>query len=298
MQGNSPARIWQCGNRQLVLSERPLVMGILNVTPDSFSDGGQNFSRQAALAAAVRMASEGADIIDIGGVSTRPGSTAPDESEELERVLPILREIRKELPDIALSVDTYRTNVAVAAIDAGADIINDVFAARHDGTNSMACAVAKNRTGLVLMHSSGEPLTMQTNPQYGNVADEVNAWLVEAANDAMQFGVQRECIVLDPGIGFGKTTKHNLNLISKGIRLLVQTGFPILIGLSRKRFLGEICNVPEPAQRDSASLAANVLACCAGAHILRVHDVTSHVQAMRIFEAIRKDSEYGDLYDE
>ena len=285
---DTSARVWQCCQRRLVLGARPLIMGILNVTPDSFSDGGCYDDVYAAVRAGIRMASQGADIIDIGGVSTRPGSQAPNVATELERVLPVLCELRRELPDVALSVDTYRSMVALAALGEGADIINDVFALRHDGTDAMARVAAQYGAGVVLMHSVGEPAVMQNAPVYDDVVAEVRGSLLESAAFALEAGIVRECIVLDPGVGFGKTTAHNLALISAGVRALRDAGYPVLMGLSRKRFLGEVCDLREAAERDGASMAANVISCLYGADIIRVHDVGGHVSAMKVVEAVKQ----------
>lgn len=262
----------------------PLVMGIVNVTPDSFSDGGRFFNLPAALDHVRRLISEGADLLDLGGESTRPGAEPVSEVEELRRVIPLIQAIRAESA-IPLSVDTIKPAVAEAAIDAGATIWNDVTALRHV-PDSLDVA-AKLGCEVVLMHMRGEPRTMQDDPRYDDVAAEVAAFLAERAEAAMAAGVRRENILIDPGIGFGKTTEHNLTLLAHLDRFTTM-GFRVLLGASRKRFIRTIDDrATEASDRLGGSIAAALAGAAAGCSILRVHDVRETVQALRVQAAIR-----------
>jgi dihydropteroate synthase len=273
-----PARALRCGPHVLDLT-RPRVMGILNVTPDSFSDGGRFFDRERALDHARRMLADGADMIDVGGESTRPGAVAVDEADELARVIPVVDELARE--GALVSVDTMKPAVMRAAVAAGAAMINDVNALRLPGALE---AAASTDAAVCLMHMRGEPRTMQDAPQYVDVAAEVRDFLVERAQSCEALGIARDRIVLDPGFGFGKTLAHNLALV-RALPLLVATGYPVLAGLSRKSSLGTITGRPG-GERLAASLAAALAAVERGAAIVRVHDVRETVDALKVWGAI------------
>jgi dihydropteroate synthase len=272
--------IWECCDRRLSL-ERTLVMGILNVTPDSFSDGGRFLDPFAAVDQAARMLDEGADIVDVGGESTRPGAAEVSTEDELSRVIPVVEAIVSRT-GATVSVDTTKSVVARAAVDAGAVIVNDVTAMRADP--SMPGVITDTGAGIVLMHMLGNPRTMQSNPTYDNVVADVKAALIGWAGDALAAGVPDAAIVLDPGIGFGKTREHNLQLL-KGIPSLCEPGFPILIGTSRKSFIGTTLDVPVD-QRVEGTAATIAWAVAQGAKIVRVHDVKEMVRVVRMTEAI------------
>jgi dihydropteroate synthase len=272
--------IWECCDRRLSL-ERTLVMGILNVTPDSFSDGGRFLDPFAAVDQAARMLDEGADIVDVGGESTRPGAAEVSTEDELSRVIPVVEAIVSRT-GATVSVDTTKSVVARAAVDAGAVIVNDVTAMRADP--SMPGVITDTGAGIVLMHMLGNPRTMQSNPTYDNVVADVKAALIGWAGDALAAGVPDAAIVLDPGIGFGKTREHNLQLL-KGIPSLCEPGFPILVGTSRKSFIGTTLDVPVD-QRVEGTAATIAWAVAQGAKIVRVHDVKEMVRVVRMTEAI------------
>ncbi|MEN8254997.1 MAG: dihydropteroate synthase [Verrucomicrobiota bacterium] len=259
---------WQCRDCTVVLGRRTLVMGILNATPDSFSDGGDYSDPSAAVDRALEMVAQGADIIDVGGESTRPGADPVSVNEEIRRVVPVIKKIREQ-SDILVSIDTMKAETAARALEAGADIINDISALEADPR--MVDVAAETQAGVVLMHMKGSPQTMQNNPGYENVAQEVGAYLAERMRFAEQHGVRRECMVVDPGVGFGKTVEHNLELL-RGLPQLAECGRPILIGTSRKSFIGKILNRENPVERLAGSLGAAAWAVMHGAHILRVHD--------------------------
>lgn len=283
------ALTWRCRDRILHLNGRPLIMGILNVTPDSFSDGGRFADPEAAVAHGMQMIHDGADIIDIGGESTRPGSAPVPADIEKERILPVLKELvqRTKNMDCLFSIDTYKADVAAATIDAGAHIINDISA--MDDPN-MAETARQSGAGIVLMHRQGLPPNMQDNPQYDDVVREVAAWQTECVATAVAAGLDPQTIMLDPGIGFGKTTKHNLQLLAN-LPTLAQSaaGRPLLIGLSRKRWLGEITGRTIPVERLSATMAGVVWTAMAGAHVLRVHEVSATKDALLVLQALQKE---------
>jgi dihydropteroate synthase len=254
-------------------------MGVLNVTPDSFSDGGRFLDRGRALDHARRMAGDGADLIDVGGESTRPGALAVGEAEELDRVLPIVEALARE--GLAVSVDTSKPAVMRAAIAAGAAMINDVAALRAPGA---IAACAASRVAVCLVHMQGEPGTMQSAPSYADVASEVRAHLAERAAACAAAGIPRERIVVDPGFGFGKTLEHNLQLL-RALPSLATLGYPVLAGLSRKSALGAITG-RDPGERLAASLAAALAAVARGATIVRVHDVRETVDALKVWLAV------------
>lgn len=284
-------REWHIAGRTLPVGERTLVMGVLNVTPDSFSDGGEFLSPDNALAHAEQMIAEGADIIDIGGESTRPGGAAiVSAEEELKRVLPVIDALAKR-SNIPISIDTTKAEVAHAALDAGASIVNDISALRFDF--HVADEAAKAGAGLVLMHSRGTPATMHKLPPVADIFHEVTKSLRGSIAMAERRGVKRESIVIDPGIGFGKSQEQNIELIAKLDKLIdAFPDFPLLIGTSRKSFLGRILadadGNPAPAdQRLQASLTTITVAILKGAHIVRVHDVKATVETLRVAETIK-----------
>ncbi len=258
----------------------PAVMGILNVTPDSFSDGGRFDKRDAALRQAAAMAEEGAAIIDIGGESTRPGSGAVGAQEELDRVIPVIEAVRA-VSDVPVSIDTSKALVMREAIAAGAAMINDVFALQGDGALE---AAAELQVPVCLMHMQGEPRTMQANPAYGDVVADVAAFLEARVAACVEAGLGEELLVVDPGFGFGKTPRHNVELLAN-LRQLRVRGRPILFGASRKSTLGELTG-RDVDERLSASVAAAVIAVMNGADIVRVHDVGATVDALRVAEAV------------
>ena len=259
---------------------RPSVMGVVNVTPDSFSDGGVNFRTEDAVASARRMVEEGAAIIDVGGESTRPGSDGVSADEELRRVVPVL----EQLDGIPVSIDTAKAEVARRAIELGAELVNDVTALRTDP--GLAEVVASSGAYLCLMHMQGEPRTMQDSPTYDDVTAEVAAFLEQRLAFAVEAGIPEEHICLDPGFGFGKTVRQNFELLG-GLGQIVELGRPVLVGLSRKRSLGRILGDPDATTGPlSASLAAAVEAYERGAAIFRVHDVREHVEALTVAAAV------------
>jgi dihydropteroate synthase len=255
-------------------------MGILNVTPDSFSDGGKFVAPERAVERALQMIDEGADFIDVGGESTRPNSDAVSVEEELKRVLPVISQLTMRT-NVPISIDTTKSDVAMRALDAGATIVNDVSGFHFDAT--MAETVARKNASVVLVHIKGTPKTMQQNPMYDDLFGEVIAYLHEGIQKAKQFGVAQ--IVVDPGIGFGKTQEHNLQLLNELSRLKT-LGYPILVGASRKNFIGNILKRPVE-QRIEGSVAAAVVAVMNGANIVRVHDVKETKRAVMIADAVR-----------
>ncbi|HJO34731.1 MAG TPA: dihydropteroate synthase [Gammaproteobacteria bacterium] len=266
---------------------RPLVMGILNLTPDSFADGGRHRGLEAALAAAHRMVEEGADLLDLGGESTRPGARPVPPQQEVARVLPVLRALRREL-SIPLSVDTSEPLLMREAVAAGAAMINDVRALRRPGA---LAAVADSEVAVCLMHMQGEPANMQAAPHYEDVTQAVGDFLEARLVACEAAGVARERVVLDPGFGFGKRTTHNLQLLAGLERLRRRLGRPLLVGLSRKRSLGELLDERPVEGRLHASVAAALVAAQRGARLVRVHDVGPTVDALRIWEAVRRTQE-------
>lgn len=266
-----------------VFGPGPVVMGILNVTPDSFSDGGDFMGFEAAIDHAGKMIGEGAEIIDVGGESTRPGAEPVSAGEEVRRVVPAVREILARRSETVVSVDTYRASTAEAALEAGAHIVNDVTALRGDPR--MASLAAGAGCPLILMHMKGEPRSMQAAPHYEDVVGEVRNFLAERADAAVSAGVSPEKIILDPGIGFGKTLKHNLLLI-KHLKEIAALGFPVLVGPSRKTFIGRITGAERPKDRLFGTVSATVMAYERGATFLRVHDVRPNRDALAVAAAI------------
>jgi dihydropteroate synthase len=291
-QGRSPlpdaeirVRALRCG-RHVVPLDRPRIMGVLNVTPDSFSDGGRFARRPDAIERAVAMVEEGADVIDIGGESTRPGAAPVSADEEIDRVLPVLDALAREsrFDAVPLSIDTRKPAVMRAAIASGASMVNDVGALRAEGALD---AVATADVAVCLMHMQGEPQTMQHAPIYTDVVAEVRAYLAARADACLRAGVGRDRIVLDPGFGFGKKRRHNLALLRR-LDALADLGYPILCGLSRKNVIGEP-SAREPAERVSASVAAALAAIARGALLVRVHDVRETADALEVWVAAMSD---------
>jgi dihydropteroate synthase len=295
-------RIWKIGDKVVDLSKQGITMGVLNVTPDSFSDGGEFFGIDAAVARGIRIASEGADIIDVGGESTRPGAEPVSVKEELRRVLPVIEELRAKIDPpskcygmagpfsqrsgaagIFISIDTSKSEVASAALDAGASIINDVTAGRGD--EKMLSLAAKRKAAIVLIHMQGEPRTMQKNPHYEDVVAEVSDFFRQQYARALECGVDPMAIAFDPGIGFGKTLEHNFALLKNLERLRVHNR-PLVVGVSRKSFLGKLIGSSEMSDRLAPTIALTAILRARGADVLRVHDVKENVAALRAAEAL------------
>lgn len=269
-----------CAGRVLVL-DRPRVMGVVNVTPDSFSDGGLHADVDTAVAHALRLAEEGADVLDIGGESARPGANGVSVDEELVRVIPVIERLARETA-LPISIDTSKPEVMRAAVAAGAGMINDVYALRREGALDAAAALG---VPVVLMHMLGEPRSMQDAPDYEDVVAEVHRFLAERIFSAEMAGIPKKRIVVDPGFGFGKTTAHNLALLARFERF-TDLGVPALAGLSRKRSIGEITGRDDPQARIHGSVAAHVIAAQRGAKLLRVHDVAATVDALKVWSAV------------
>lgn len=272
---------------EILSDHRPYIMGILNVTPDSFSDGGLHYDPQQAVERARIMLEQGADIIDIGGESTRPGSKSVSAQEQIKRVIPVIEGICHTISKkIIISVDTTNHQVALAALEAGASWINDVSAGEgscneSNGNEQMFKLAAKKNTPIVLMHRKGKSSSMQNSPSYENVVLEVRAYLENRAMLAIKNGVKKSNIILDPGIGFGKSLQHNLALLAN-LDSLVSLGYPILLGASRKRFIGEICNIESAEKRVAGTCATTALGVNQGVQIFRVHDIKENRQAADI----------------
>jgi dihydropteroate synthase len=260
--------------------DRAAVMGVLNVTPDSFSDGGQFVSTKGAIECGIALFDEGADIIDVGGESTRPGAEPVSVADELARVLRVVEGLVDA--EIPVSVDTMKPEVARAAIEAGAQVINDVNGLRSEGMLEIA---SESEATVCIIHMLGEPRTMQLNPQYADVVEDVLTWLIDRAESACAAGIAKDKIWIDPGIGFGKTIDHNLSLL-KATGEFASSGYPVMIGASRKSFIGKIVEEDDPANRLPGSLAAALYAAHKGARIIRVHDVAATVQALTLQSAI------------
>lgn len=276
----SPRRIIKLGRKTLDLGARTYVMGILNVTPDSFSDGGRFLEPSAALDHAVAMAEEGADFIDIGAESTRPGSRSVPARKQLARLLPVLHAVKKRVK-APVSVDTTSATVAQAALKEGADIVNDVSAFTD---RRMAAVVARAGVPCILMHMKGRPRTMQQNPEYSDLMAEVTGFLASARARGAAAGIERAQMLVDPGIGFGKTVEHNLEILRR-LSELQSLGAPVVVGPSRKRFIGAVSDAP-PGKRVEGTIAACVLAAANGANVLRVHDVKPVVKALALADAV------------
>jgi dihydropteroate synthase len=267
-------------------STKPLIMGILNVTPDSFSDAGKYHHIDKALQQVRRMLAEGADMIDVGGESTRPGADFVSESEQIRRVIPVITAIRERVDDkISISIDTTLSTVAEAALDAGANLINDVSAGLNDP--NMLVLAAKRAVPIILMHAQGTPKTMQDKPYYDDVVKEVIDFLKSRIAEALQAGITKDNILIDPGIGFGKRKQDNLDLLANLDRF-VELGFPVLLGVSRKRFMGAICDVTEPSELVTATAVTTAFGVMAGVQLFRVHDVKANYQAATVAWAIKQ----------
>ncbi|MBK8814367.1 MAG: dihydropteroate synthase [Methylococcaceae bacterium] len=265
---------------------KPLIMGILNVTPDSFSDGGNFTQIDSALQHVETMLAEGADIIDIGGESTRPGSDPVSPSEQIQRVLPVIQAIKTKFSNkVIISIDTTSSTVADAALASGANLINDVSGGEND--SAILDLAAKKNVPIILMHSKGAPKTMQDNPFYEDVVNEVIASLKIKITHALETGVKKENISIDPGIGFGKRKQDNLDLLAN-LWQFVELGYPVLLGTSRKRFMGSICNVTEPSELVTATAVTTALGVMAGVKIFRVHDVKENRQALDVAWSIKQ----------
>jgi len=275
-------RSWRCRGRDVPLGRRTLVMGVVNVTPDSFSDGGLFADAEQAVAHGARLADEGADIVDVGGESTRPGAEVVSTDEELDRVVPVIGGLRRARPDVVVSVDTRHPVVAKAALDAGADIVNDIGGARDP---AMLETVANASCGLVLMHMLGEPRTMQDDPRYDDVVAEVHEYLRERVEAAVFAGIASDRLAVDPGLGFGKTLEHNVALL-RALDRFGDLDAAVVVGASRKRFLGTLTGVARASDRLEGSLAAAVIAASAGADAVRAHDVAATVRALAVADAV------------
>ena len=269
-----------CAGRILRL-DVPRVMGIVNVTPDSFSDGGEHFDADAAIAHGLKLAEEGADLLDVGGESTRPGAEEVSLEEELRRTIPVVEALAQRV-SIPIGIDTSKPEVMRAAVAAGAGMVNDVYALRREGALE---AAARLGVPVVLVHMQGEPRSMQAAPHYDDVVGEVHRFLAERIFAAEMAGIARNRIVVDPGFGFGKTTGHNLQLLAQ-LQRFTELGMPVLAGLSRKRTIGELTGRDAPAARVHGSVAAHLVAAQRGAMLLRVHDVAATVDALEIWNAI------------
>ena len=273
------ANVWRHRTGEIRL-DRTRVMGILNVTPDSFSDGGRYLDPDQALRRGIEMVEQGADLLDLGGESTRPGSDPVSAEEEWRRVGPVMRDLAAKV-DVPLSVDTMKPEVAEKAIQAGASIVNDVSGLREP---AMVHVVARSRVGAVVMHMLGNPKTMQNHPEYADVVGEVRSFLTERIRVLEVAGVATDAVAVDPGVGFGKTQEHNLALLQHLDRI-VALGHPVVVGVSRKSFI-ERLGGGEPGERLPGSIAAATLAVARGAHVVRVHDVRETVRAMRVADAV------------
>jgi dihydropteroate synthase len=275
-------RIWKIGERVFNVSRRGLIMGVLNVTPDSFSDGGNFFAPEKAIEHGVRMAAEGADIIDVGGESTRPGAEPVAADEELRRVIPVIEKLRAKI-DVPISIDTSKSDVAGAAIQAGASIVNDITGGRGD--EAMLPLVAETRSAFIIMHMQGTPRTMQNQPRYSNVVSEIADFFRQQYTCAIGCNIDPMAIAFDPGIGFGKTLDHNLELFA-GLERLRAHDRPLVVGVSRKSFLGKLIDSPEIGDRLAPGVALTSLLRARGADVFRVHDVKENVSALRVTDAI------------
>jgi dihydropteroate synthase len=275
-------RLWKIGERVFDLSRQGLIMGVLNVTPDSFSDGGEFLNTENAVEHGLRMAAEGADIVDVGGESTRPGAQATSGEEELRRVIPVIEQLRRK-SEVIISIDTSKAEVARAAVRAGASIVNDVTGGRAD--EEMMQLIAETKAAFVIMHMQGTPLTMQIAPHYTNVVLEVADFFRQQYARAIVYNIDPMAIAFDPGIGFGKTLEHNLELLAQVERLRA-CDRPIVIGVSRKSFLGKLINSAQTSDRRAPAVALTSLLRLRGADVLRVHEVKENVNALKVTEAI------------
>jgi dihydropteroate synthase len=276
--------VWRCRDHAFSLGQRTLVMGIVNVTPDSFSDGGRFADTEDAVAAGLAMIEEGADLLDVGGESTRPGAGDVAVEEEIARSVPVIRALAERAPSTALSIDTRRAAVALEGLDAGASVVNDVSAGADP---DMLPLVRSSGAGLVLMHMQGEPRTMQLDPHYDDVVTDVRDFLAARLGAAVAAGVPRDRLCVDPGIGFGKNLEHNLALL-RAIADFEDLRVPVLVGASRKRFIGELTGVEAPADRVEGTAGAVAWCAAHGVDVVRVHDVRAMVRVLRVVDAIAR----------
>ncbi len=275
--------VFRFGDREVSLKDRFMIMGVLNVTPDSFSDGGDYLDVDKALKRVEEMINEGADIVDVGGESTRPFAEPVSLDEELKRVIPVIEAVEKRLPEVILSVDTYKSKVAQEALDRGVEIVNDISGLGFD--EKLIEVLAGSNCGIVEMHIKGTPKNMQKDPHYDDVVSEINEKFKEILEKLRSAGVDEKRVVLDPGIGFGKRFENNLEILNN-IEAFKIWGRPILIGTSRKSFIGGVLGIENPKERLFGTIASNVVAFVKGAHIFRVHDVRAHKEALKLAEAI------------
>ncbi|MCX7770572.1 MAG: dihydropteroate synthase [Proteobacteria bacterium] len=285
---NKEKFVWKIRDREIEIGERTLIMGVVNVTPDSFSDGGLYTDKEKAFKHAINLYQEGADILDIGGESTRPFAEPVSAEEEITRVVPVIEMIKNYNKDIIVSVDTYKSETAKKALEAGADIVNDISGLNFD--ENMKKVVAEKRAGIILMHTRGKPQEMQKDTEYEDFMGEVIESLSNSINKAVEAGIERERIVIDPGIGFGKKFEHNLYILKK-LKEFSIFGLPILIGPSRKSFLGKITG-KEAHERDDETMVSVGIGIISGAHIVRVHEVKRMRDAVKVADAIRN----ADIY--
>src|SRR5213592_3784916 len=274
--------LWQMADRAVDLSQRALIMGVLNVTPDSFSDGGEFFTPEKAIEQGTRMAAEGAGIIDVGGESTRPGAEPVSTEEELRRVLPVIEKLRARI-DVPISIDTSKSDVARAAIQAGASIVNDITGGRGD--EGMLPLVAETNSALIIMHMQGTPRTMQNQPRYADVVLEIADFFRQQYARAIVYNIDPMAIAFDPGIGFGKTLDHNIELLAHLEQFRVHDR-PVVVGVSRKSFLAKLIDSPDVGDRLAPAVALTSLLRARGADVFRVHEVRENVSALRVAEAI------------
>jgi dihydropteroate synthase len=275
-------RLWKIGDRIFDLSRQGLIMGVLNVTPDSFSDGGEFFAAEKAVEHGLKMVAEGAHIVDVGGESTRPGAKALPAEEELRRVIPVIEQLRRK-SDVIISIDTSKADVARAALRAGASIVNDVTGGRGD--EEMMPLISETKSAFIIMHMQGTPQTMQIAPRYTDVVSEISDFFRQQYARAIGLSIDSMTIAFDPGIGFGKTLEHNLELLAQLERLRASDR-PIVIGVSRKAFLGKLINSAQVGDRLAPAVALTSLLRTRGADVLRVHDVKENVNALKVTEAI------------
>lgn len=275
---------WKCADFKINFTDKPAIMGIVNVTPDSFSDGGLHYDHKKAIAHGISLVKDGANILDVGGESTRPMSEPVSLEEELKRVIPVIKGLCKEV-DVPVSIDTYKAGVAKEAIKAGASIVNDISAGMFDP--QMFPVVAGENVGLALMHIKGTPKNMQNNPIYQSVLSEIVLFLEQRVQAAEALGIKRKCIAIDPGIGFGKNLGHNLKII-KHLDFFHSLGCTVLIGASRKRFIGQVLKRDDPLKRITGTQAILSMAAIAGVQVMRVHDVIEAKETLTMIHAIRK----------
>jgi dihydropteroate synthase len=280
-------RLWRCREHRIVCGTRTLLMGVVNVTPDSFSDGGLHPDPDAASAHGLRLAEESADVLDVGGESTRPGAEPVTADDEISRVVPVIERLVAKLPGLPVSVDTRKPEVAAAALAAGASIVNDIGAGTEPG---MFEAVRGAGAGMVLMHMKGEPRTMQLDPTYDDVVGEVTEFLRDRLEAAIFAGIPQEQLCADPGIGFGKNLEHNLALLRVTRSMRDALGVPFLLGPSRKRFIGTLTDTPDPADRVDGTAGAVAWVAAQGADLVRVHDVRAMRRVVRVVDAIARAS--------